>query len=430
MWRIALAAMVGSSIEWYDFFLYGIAAATVFPTLYFPRSAPLVGTLLSFSTFAIGFVARPVGGVVFGHFGDRIGRKRSLVIALALMGIATTAIGLLPTYQTIGAVAPVALVLFRFLQGLAIGGQWGGVVLLVTESAPAGRRGFYGSFAQLGVPAGVILANVMFLAVTAWSSPAAFLAWGWRIPFLSSVVLIGVGVYIQRRIEESPAFLKLQATRAAAPAAPAGRSPVLEVLIRHPRTVLLAAGAFVATNGNFYIYITFVVAYATRTLGMPQATILLAVLVSAMVCAPALASFAALSDRVGRRSVFLAGAVLSGIFAFGFFPLIGLKTLSAAIVALSIGEILLAMMYGPQAAFYAELFGTEMRYSGASLGYQLGSIFGGAFAPLIATSLLARTGSAFAISVYMAGLCAVAAISVLLLTETHRRDLHEIAGTK
>ena len=194
IWRIALAAMVGSSIEWYDFFIYGTAAATVFPALYFPKSDPLVGALLSFSTFAVGFVARPVGGVVVGHFGDRIGRKRSLVIALGLMGIATTAIGLLPTYQAIGALAPVALVGLRFLQGLAIGGQWGGVVLLVTESAPTGRRGFYGSFAQLGVPAGVILANVVFLALTAWTSPAAFLAWGWRIPFVSSIVLIGVGV--------------------------------------------------------------------------------------------------------------------------------------------------------------------------------------------------------------------------------------------
>ncbi len=420
IWRVALTALAGTSIEWYDFFIYGTAAATVFPALFFPKSDPLVGTLLSFSTFAVGFVARPIGGVVFGHFGDRLGRKKALVTALLLMGIATTGIGLLPTYASIGVAAPIFLILLRFIQGLAIGGQWGGAVLLATESAPLHQRGFYGSFAQLGVPVGVILANLAFLAATAATDRATFLAWGWRLPFLLSIALIALGVYIQFRLEESPAFKRLQQLRETSSSGPPARSPILEVLQRSPRTVLLAAGAHVATNGLFYIFITFIVTYGINTLHVAQSTMLLAVLISAFIIAPFLVFFAALSDRIGRRKVYLSGAFLLGIWSFVFFPLAGTRSFGGIAAAISVGQIFLSMMYGPQAALFAELFSTDVRYSGASLGYQIGSIFGGAFAPLIAAALLAKTGSTFPIAIYMALLCAITFGSVLMLSETYK----------
>lgn len=421
MGRIVTTALAGASIEWYDFFIYGTAAAMVFPALFFPGSDPLVGVLLSFGTFAVGFIARPLGGIAFGHYGDRVGRKKSLVVALLLMGAATTGIGLLPTYQQVGVLAPLALILLRFVQGIAIGGQWGGAVLLLIESAPPGRRGFYGSFAQLGVPLGVVLANLVFLLVTAAFGEGGVADWAWRLPFLLSVVLIGIGVYIQLRLEESPAFV---AARTAAPAAAAGEgSPILRVLRESPRTIALAAGAFVAINGIFYIFITYVVAYGTRTLGMAQSTVLAAVMLASVVQAPALLGAAALSDRIGRRQVFMAGAVLLGFWSLVFFPLVELASFGALAVALCVGQVFLSLMYGPQAAFFGELFPVEMRYSGASLGYQIGSIFGGAFAPLIAAALLAATGSSLAIGAYMAGLCAVTFFSVRALQETRHTHL-------
>ncbi|MFM7274413.1 MAG: MFS transporter, partial [Gammaproteobacteria bacterium] len=386
MGRIVGTALAGASIEWYDFFIYGVAAATVFPALFFPGSDPLTGVLLSFGTFAVGFVARPVGGVLFGHYGDRAGRKKSLVLALLLMGIATTGIGLLPTYGSIGVAAPLLLIVLRFLQGMAIGGQWGGAVLLLVESAPPGKRGFYGSFAQVGVPRGVILANLVFLLVAEAFGDAALQAWAWRIPFLLSIVLIGIGVYIQLRLEESPAFVAASSGRKTETT---GRSPVLRVLRDHPRTVALAAGAFVAINGSFYIFITWIVAYATKTLGMAQSSVLAAVMLSSVAQAPALVIAAALSDRLGRRQVFMSGAALLGLWGLVFFPLVDQASFLMLVFALAVGQTFNSMMYGPQAALFGELFPVETRYSGASLGYQLGAIFGGAFAPLIATGLLA-----------------------------------------
>jgi len=410
MRRIATTALAGASIEWYDFFIYGTAAAMVFPKLFFPGSDPMVGTLLSFGTFAVGFIARPVGGILFGHYGDKAGRKRSLVVALLLMGLTTTCIGLMPTYATIGVWAPVLLIALRFAQGVAIGGQWGGAVLLLTESAPPERRGFYGSFAQLGVPIGVLLANLVFLLVTQIFGEEALQAWAWRLPFLFSVVLIGIGVYVNVRLEETPAFEQSRKQ-----AAPAKGSPILQALREHPRIILLAAGAFVAVNSIFYIFITYIVAYGTQTLGLSKSTVLTAVMVSAVVQSPALVIAAHVSDRIGRHTVFLWGAALLGIWSLVFFPLVDTGSFLGILVALTVGQAFLSLMYGPQAALFGELFPVEIRYSGASLGYQIGAIFGGAFAPLIAASLLVATGTSMAIGVYMSLMCAITFASILLL---------------
>ena len=425
--KIALVALAGTSIEWFDFFLYGTASALVFPTLFFPKELPpLVGLLASFSTNAVGFIARPVGGILFGHFGDRHGRKRALVTALTLMGVATTLIGCLPSYETAGVAAPVMLVLLRFAQGLAVGGQWGGAMLLVTESAPKGRRGYYGSFAQAGAPAGVVLANVAFLLVSASVSQQAFMSWGWRLPFLASVLIIGLALYVQLRLEDTAAYRQLIAERGEE-ARGKRRSPVLEALRSYPKQIALAAGAFVAIQIMFYILITFVVAYGANeaVLGLPRDMMLSAVLVGTALMLPTTLIAAAISDRYGRRGIYMAGAVLACIWSFVLFPLVETRSFLWITVAIAVGQTAVAMMYGPQAAFFAELFSTRMRYSAASLGYQIGSIFGGAFAPLIATALFARFRSSFAISLYMAFACVVTFLSVFTLEETHRRDLED-----
>jgi metabolite-proton symporter len=418
--KVALTALGGTSIEWYDFFLYSTAAALVFPTVFFPEDLPpLVGLLASFSTFAVGFLARPVGGVIFGHFGDRHGRKTALVVALVMMGAATTLIGCLPPYSIAGAAAPLLLIVLRFVQGLAIGGQWGGAVLIVTESAPQAKRGFYGSFAQIGAPAGVILANLAFLVVNDTVSPDGFLSWGWRVPFLLSVVLIALALWVQLRLEDTSAFRNLKQT-------PNHRSPVLTALAAYPRQIALAAGAFMATQVTFYILIAFVLAYGSNPagLGLPRGTMLSAMLIGAVVMIPALLVSAAISDRYGRRGIYMSGALLLALWGFALFPLVDTGSFLWITVAVSIGQTLVAMMYGLQAAFFAEMFSTEVRYSGASLGYQLGAIVGGALAPMIATALFAESGSTLGISVYIAVACGVSLVSVWLLTETYRNDLH------
>lgn len=451
--KVALTALTGSSIEWYDFFIYGTAAAIVFPTLFFSGNLPpLVATLASFSTFAVGFIARPIGGIVFGHFGDKTGRKKALVIALLMMGVATTCIGLLPGYATIGWLAPLLLILLRFVQGLAVGGQWGGAVLLATESAPREKRGFYGSFAQIGVPVGVILANLIFLLVSSTLAPEAFQAWGWRVPFLLSIILIGVAMYVQLRLEDTPAFRHLQEAKEAREreevervaaernqsveevraeiAAERQPSPVMEAIRTHPKQILLAMGAFIAINANFYVFITFIIAYGTNPeiLGLSRNTMLAAVLIASVFQIPALLFFAGLSDRMGRRGLYMAGAALLGVFAFPFWLMVNSESFILITLALCIGQIFLSMMYGPQAALYSELFSTKMRYSGASLGYQGGSIFGGALAPIIATALYAQFGTSTAIAVYMAIVCAITFVSVFLLSETYQNDMDEEAA--
>jgi len=420
MTKLALTGLAGTSIEWYDFLLYGVGSALVFPTLFFPKSLPHgIALLASFSTFAVGFLARPVGAVIFGHVGDRLGRTTALAIALVLMGVATTLIGCLPPYAMIGAIAPTLLVLLRLAQGLAIGGQWGGAMLLVVENAPAARRGYWGSFAQSGAPAGVVLANLAFLAVGALTPADAFLTWAWRLPFFLSILLVVLGAYVRRRVEDTPIYLELQRASGADAAAHV-RSPVLEALRRHPREIFLAAGSFVASNIIFYIVTTFAVAYATSTDGLhiSRTAILTAVLIGTGVSAPLLVVFGALSDRFGRRRVAMTGAVLTALSAFAMFPLLATRSVLGMSVGIGLVNGCGNMMYGPQAALFGELFRTKVRYSCASLGYQLGAIFGGALAPLIATALFAAFHSTIGIVAYMAAACLVSFISVGLLGET------------
>jgi len=431
MRKVALTALAGTSIEWYDFFLYATAAALVFPSAFFPDSTPTMGLILSFGTFAFGFIARPLGGILFGHFGDRVGRKRTLVIALMMMGIASTLIGLLPTFATIGIAAPILLSLLRFTQGLAIGGQWGGAMLLVTESAPADKRGYYGAYAQAGAPVGVILANVAFMIISYSVSEEAFMNWGWRIPFISSVLLIGISMYVQLHMEETDAFKELQELQkkkqAEQPeAAVVRRSPVLEAIVKYPKRIALAAGAFLSIQVSFYILIGFVLAYGTDAdgAGMTRDQMLFAVLLASVLQIPAQFMAASYSDRNGRRGIFMLGAILTGVWAFALFPLIDTGNFWLIVLGLSGGLMFLGMMYGPQAAFFTELFSTEVRYSGASLGYQTGAILGGAFAPTIATILWTEYSIVW-VSVYIAIASALSLVSVMMLTETYKTSLDD-----
>ena len=428
MAKLALMGLAGTSIEWYDFFLYGIGAALVFPTLFFPNTLPTaIALLASFSTFTVGFLARPVGALVFGHVGDKIGRKSALATALVLMGVATTLIACLPSYAVAGPIAPTLLVLLRFAQGLAIGGQWGGAMLLVVENAPAHRRGFYGSFAQMGAPMGVVLANLAFLAVAAFTPKEAFLVWAWRLPFLLSVLLVGLGLYVHFRIEDTLAYRKLREKQT--PLQASTRSPILEALRQHPKQILLAAGSFLSTNVIFYVLIAWCVSYATKPdgLGVSSTLILTAVLIGSGSMAPALVLFGAISDRFGRRRIYMAGAALSAMFAFAIFPLMETRTLLGMSAAVAGAFTFTAMMYGPQAALLGELFSTKVRYSGASLGYQIGAICGGGLAPLIATAIYSRSHSTFGISVYLAVVSLISLVSVACLSETSRVDLHHEA---
>jgi metabolite-proton symporter len=421
IFKVALTASAGATIEWYDFFIYGTAAALVFPKLFFPSDIPAyVAQIAAFSTFAVGFLARPVGGVFFGHFGDRVGRKRALAVALVAMGLATAAIGFLPSYATAGVLAPILLVLLRFIQGFAVGGQWGGAALLAIESAPASRQGFYGSFAQIGVPLGVLLANVVFLVMGARVAPDAFLDWGWRVPFLASFVLVGIGAYVQFSIEESAEFDEVVHQRQAAGAPRAARSPVLSVIASHPSEVLLAGGAFVANNTCFYVAITYAVAYGTATLHLSKTLMLAAVMVGSVIMTPALVACGWISDHWGRRPPFMLGAALTGVWAFAFFPLIETGSPLAIGLSVSVELVLISLMYGPQAALFAELFPVEVRYSGASLGYQLGAVVGGGFAPIIATALFERFQSTTPIAVYLAVMCAVSLACTALLSARAR----------
>lgn len=432
MRKVAGTSLAGTSIEWYDFFIYGTAAALIFPKAFFPADMPeMVALIAAFGTFAVGFIARPIGGIIFGHYGDRVGRKKTLVVALMMMGFGTMLIGLLPTYQTIGIAAPILLTLLRFVQGLAIGGQWGGAMLLVTENAPANKRGYYGAFAQAGAPVGIILANVAFLIVSTQLSDEAFLDWGWRVPFLLSVILIGLSIYVQLNLEDTAAFKELQANaEAKLTAASDGepvkkeRSPILEAIRLHPREILLGAGSFLSVQVSFYIFVAWIVAYGSNPLGLglSRDLMLTAVLIGSFVQIPTLFLASAYSDRNGRKGVYIAGAVLLGIWAFVFFPLVNTGSFVQICIAIAVGQCFLSMMYGPQAAFLAELFSTKVRYSGASLGYQIGAIVGGGFAPSVATYLWSEHGIIW-VSVYMALASVLTIICVMMLTETSGRDL-------
>ena len=424
--KVAFTSLAGTSIEWYDFFLYGAAAGLVFPKLFFGEASPTTALILSFLTFAAGFIARPVGGIIFGHFGDLIGRKKTLVIALMLMGISSTLIGLLPTYATIGIAAPILLTLLRFAQGIAIGGQWGGAMLLVTESAPKEKRGYYGAFAQAGAPIGVILANLAFIGVGLFTNEESFLVWGWRIPFIASFILIIISLYIQLRLEDTKAFKELESNKELNPneGKAIKSSPILEALKKYPKRISLAAGAFLSVQVTFYILIAFLLAYGVETTDLDRDDLLMAVLIGSAIMVPTQFYFSAYSDRNGRKGIFMTGAALTALWAFAIFPLMASGSFILAIIAIAVGLTFLGMMYGPQAAFFAELFSTEVRYSGASLGYQLGAIIGGSFAPIIAT-LLWKNYDIFWVSVYIAFASILSLISVYMLTETFQSDLNK-----
>ena len=424
--KVALTSLSGTSIEWYDFFLYGAAAGLVFPKLFFGEVDPTTALILSFLTFAAGFIARPVGGIIFGHFGDIVGRKKTLVIALMLMGVSSTMIGLLPTYETIGIAAPLLLTFLRFCQGIAIGGQWGGAMLLVTESAPSNRRGFYGAYAQAGAPVGVILAKIAFISVSSLTTEEDFLSWGWRIPFLISFVLVLISMYIQLRLEDTKAFKELEATKSQDQdnRRQIKSSPILEALRRYPGRISLAAGAFLSIQVTFYILVAFILAYGVQTTELSRNDILMAVLIGSALMVPTQFVFSDYSDKHGRKGIFMTGAVLTALWSFALFPLIDTGNFYLVIVGVTGGLVFLGMMYGPQAAFFAELFSTEVRYSGASLGYQIGAIIGGSFAPTIAT-LLWKNYDIFWVSAYIAFASLLSLISVYFLTETYQRDLNE-----
>ena len=428
MRKVALTALAGTSIEWYDFFLYGAAAALVFPTVFFGEVEPATAYILSFLTFAAGFIARPVGGIIFGHFGDRVGRKRTLVMALLLMGVSSTLIGLLPPYAMIGVAAPILLTLLRFAQGLAIGGQWGGAMLLVTESAPDDKRGYYGAYAQAGAPVGVILANLAFIFTSALVSEEFFMTWGWRIPFLVSVILIGISMYIQLNLEDTKAFRELETSskekQETETVTPIIRSPIIEAVRKYPRRIMLAAGAFLSVQVTFYILIAFLLAYGVASAEMSRDDMLAAVLIASAIMVPIQFVFSAYSDRHGRRGIFMLGAALTAVWAFAIFPLVDTGNFYLIILAIAGGLVFLAMMYGPQAAFFTELFSTEVRYSGATLGYQIGAILGGAFAPSIA-ALLWTDYDVIWVSVYIAVASLLSLISVYMLTETYQSDLSD-----
>ena len=426
MQKVALTALAGTSIEWYDFFLYGAAAALIFPTAFFGEATPSTALILSLLTFAAGFIARPIGGIIFGHYGDRVGRKKTLVIALILMGVSSTLIGLLPTYAMIGVTAPILLTALRFAQGLAIGGQWGGAMLLVTESAPSDKRGYYGAFAQAGAPVGVILANLAFIITSSLVSEESFYSWGWRIPFLASAILIGISMYIQLNLEDTKAFKELQAMREGHEDSNQGaqRSPILKAIKKYPSRIALASGAFLSIQVTFYILIAFLLAYGVSSAEISRDDMLAAVLIASAIMVPSQFIFSSYSDRHGRKGIFMAGAIFTGLWAFAIFPLVDTGNFWLIVLAITMGLIFVGMMYGPQAAFFTELFSTEVRYSGATLGYQFGAILGGAFAPTIAAFLWNNYGI-FWVSVYIAFASLLTLFSVMALTETYQNNLSD-----
>ena len=416
--RVVVASFIGTTIEWYDFFIYGTAAALVFPALFFPEFSPLAGTLASFATFAVGFLARPLGGVIFGHYGDKIGRKAMLVTTLLIMGVATFLVGVLPTYETIGVLAPVLLVVLRLIQGLGLGGEWGGAVLMAVEHSPADKRGLNGSWPQMGVPAGLVLGTGVFAAVSTISGDA-FATWGWRIPFLLSIFLIGVGLFIRLSIYESPAFSRVRESGSEA------RMPIVDVFRIYPKNVLLGVGSRIGIDVAFYILAVFSLSYLTTNLGVSRGVGLIAISIAALIEVFTIPLFGSLSDRVGRKQLLIGGAALLAVWTFPFFYLLDTRSPFLIILATVVGlAIAHAAVYGTQASFYAELFGTRVRYSGASLSYQMAGIFGGALAPIIATALLAAGGTNL-VGVYVAALCALSVLCYFLAAETFRTDIYE-----
>jgi metabolite-proton symporter len=419
--KAAAAALIGTAIEWYDYFLYGTAAALVFPQLFFPHSNVYIGTLEAFATFFLGFAARPVGGAIFGHFGDRIGRKKTLIITLLLMGISSAIIGLLPTYNTIGALAPFLLIILRILQGIGVGGEWGGSVLLSMESGRKERKGFMTSWPQLGVAVGVVLSSGMvslFISLTGDS----FNTWGWRIPFILSIALVALGLFIRLRVEETPAFKKALEKK------DLDKTPVLTVIKKHPKEIILSALSRMAEQAPFYIFISFILAYGSNQVGIDRQFLVNGTLVASLVSFFSVPFFGHLSDKIGRKKMYLIGAVATLIFAFPYFGMINSAIPVVVFLAIVISLIPHDMLYGPQAALIAENFPTKLRYSGSSLGYQLASVIAGGPAPLIATYLFHTFGSAYAVSGYIVFNAIVTIIAVAFMKDrTHDDYAEEVA---
>jgi metabolite-proton symporter len=416
--RAVLASTVGTTIEWYDFFLYGTAAALIFPKLFFPGSSPYMGVLASFATLFVGFAARPVGAAIFGHYGDRVGRKATLVITLVLMGVATFLIGALPTHATIGILAPVLLVLLRLVQGIGVGGEWGGSVLLSMEWGDKRRRGLMASWPQLGVPMGLLLSTGMVKWMSAVTGPN-FERWGWRVPFLVSFVLVGIGLYVRLRVMESPEFSEVKAEQNVV------RQPVLEVFRTYPREILTSALIRLSEQAPFYLFITFVLTYGTKELDMAKGELLNDTIIAAALGLVSVPLFGHLSDIFGRRLIYGIGIVCTGLYAFPYFGLLNTRSSGLVLLAIVISLVVHDMQYGPQAALIAENFGTNVRYSGAGLGYQLASVIAGGPAPLIAAAILTTTHSSVGISWYIVG-CSVISMGALILMP--RRTSYDVVA--
>ena len=417
--QVAFASFIGTAVEWYDFFLYGTAAALVFNQLFFPNFAPLTGTLASFATFGVGFVARPLGGMVFGHFGDRIGRKSMLVITLLMMGGATFLIGLLPTFDAAGLLAPILLVVLRFVQGFAVGGEWGGATLMAVEHAPEESRNFYASWPQMGAPAGLVLSTAVF---TAFSSlpDAAFFAWGWRVPFLLSVVLIAVGLFIRLRVLESPAFARVKEVGAES------RRPLIEVVKGYPVATLISIGVVLVNIGGYYIVITFTLAYATEQLGVARNVTLIGLLLAGLAEIAGILVFAYLADRVGRRRVALWSAAFVAVLAYPYFSLVDTAEPALIWLAMGVWTFAAGALYGITGVLIAHLFEARVRYSGISLGYQGAGVIGGALAPLIATALVSLAGgSSWLVATYLFAVSLVSLLSVYLASERYEVEIFD-----
>ncbi len=417
--KVALASFMGTTIEWYDFYLYGTAAALVFPALFFPNLDPLIGTMAAFGSYAAGFIARPLGSMIFGHFGDKVGRKKMLTISLLLMGVATTLMGVLPTYNSVGLLAPLLISLLRIVQGFAVGGEWGSAVVMSVEHAPPNKRGLFGSFPQMGVPAGLLLSTLAFSIVSNSMSNETFLVWGWRIPFLLSALLVIVGLYVRLKVSESPAFLEVASKNQQE------KNPVQTVLREQKKPLFLTIGMKLLQNAVFYIYTVFVLSYIATTLKLDNSVGLNAVMISSVIGLATLPLWSHLSDKIGRKPVYLFGTIASTLFVFPFFWMLNTGSILLITIGIIIGlNILHDAVYGPQAVYFSELFGTKVRLSGASIGYQVGAIIAGGFSPLIATYLLAEfDGQYWPIAVYLSILGILSIISTIFARETFRDSL-------
>ena len=417
MGRLAAASTIGTTLEWYDFTVYNLMAALVFNAVFFPSFDPLTGTILAFSTYAVGYVSRPLGGVLFGHLGDKLGRRFVLVATLVLMGVATGLMGLLPTYMSWGIWSPILLVALRFLQGAAIGGEWAGAVLLSMEHGEQHQRGRNASFTQVGPSCGTLLGTGFIAVVSLWLSPEDFQAWGWRIPFLSSVLLVVFGLWLRKGVEETPMFREMEARKSTA------KTPIKEVFVDHWRRLLLAGGVRIGSDVLYALVVVFTLTYVTSVLHLSRPLALTATMIGAACNAIAVPLFGSLSDRLGRRPVYIAGALLAVVWAFVFFRLMDSAQPLQICAAVVVGLIIHAMMYGPQAAFVTEQFPTRVRYAGSSLAYTLAGIVGGGFAPLIIASLYKSYGSTLAISLYVCAALALTLVALLAARETANKPL-------